>query len=290
MSCGRGSAGALRFDAQILKAVKTVSFWNPLRRKQKKGEQTVSTIIPGQRPWDAAEKQKAGWVSPSYTRSRAARLNPLVAAANRCIGALPNTPDIEAYKVLRTHILQKTEQEGGKTIMITSPLPGEGKTTTAINLAFAFAREFKQTVLLVDCDFRYQRVHEFLGIPSEKGLVNYLLDNESVSDLIIWPGFEKLTLISGGRTTGDSAELLGSPRMQEVVQDMKNRYPDRYVFFDVPAILTSADALAFMPHVDHVLMVVAAGSTPLPEMQRALELIPPEKMLGLVLNKHQRKI
>ncbi len=74
--------------------------------------------------------------------------------------------------------------------------------------------------------------------------------------------------------------------MQEVVQDMKNRYPERYVFFDVPAILTSADALAFMPYVDHVLMVVSAGSTPLPEIQRALQLIPAEKMLGLVLNKH----
>ncbi len=266
------------------------SFWNSLKLfvgKEKKNKQIVSKAAPGQRSWDAAEKQKAGWVSPSYTRSRAARLNPLVAAGNRCIGALPNTPYIEAYKLLRTHILQKTEQEGGKTIMITSPLPGEGKTTTAINLAFTFAREFKQTVLLVDCDFRYQRVHECLGIQSEKGLVNYLHNNEPISDLIIWPGLEKLTLISGGKTTEDSAELLGSPRMQELVQDMKNRYPDRYVFFDVPAVLTSADALAFMPYVDYVVMVISAGSTPLPEIQRALELIPAEKMLGLVLNKYR---
>jgi non-specific protein-tyrosine kinase len=270
--------------------VKTVqSFWNAFKifgGKQKKSSDILSKGTLGQRSWDAADKQKAGWVSPSYKQSRTARLNPFVVAENRCIGALPSTPDIEAYKLLRTHILQRTEQEGGKTVMITSPLPGEGKTTTAINLAFTFAREFKQTVLLVDCDFRYQRIHEFLGIQSEKGLVNYLLNNESISDLIIWPGFEKLTLISGGKTTEDSAELLGSPRMQDVVQDMKSRYPDRYVFFDVPAILTSADAMAFMPYVDYILMVVSAGSTPLPEIQRALQLIPSEKMLGLVLNKN----
>ena len=175
---------------------------------------------------------------PQLTRSpRTMPLNPLVAAANRCVAVLPNSPDIEAYKLLRTQIMQKTEQEGGRAVMVTSPLPGEGKTTTAINLAFTFAREFKQTVLLVDCDFRRQRIHEMLGIKSEKGLVNHLLNDEPLSDLIIWPGIEKLTLISGGRTIQESTEVLGSPRMKALVQDMKTRYPDRYIFFDVPAIL-----------------------------------------------------
>ena len=143
------------------------------------------------------EEEKAGWVSPSYTQSRTIWLNPMTAAANRCVAALPNSPDIEPYKMLRTTILQKTEKGGGRAIMVTSPLSGEGKTTTAINLAFAFAREFKQTVLLVDCDFRRQRIHELLGIKNDKSLIDYLLNDQPVSDLIVWPGFEKLTLISG---------------------------------------------------------------------------------------------
>ena len=238
-----------------------------------------------EQPWDATGKEKAGWISPSYTQSRTVRLDPFVAAANRCMAVLPNSPYIEAYKSIRTQIIQKTEQTGGKTIMVTSALPGEGKTTCAINLGFTFAREFSQTVLLVDCDFRRQRIHELLGMKSDKGLVNHLLNDEPVSDLIVWPGLEKLTLISGGRTIHESTEALGSPRMKAVVQDMKERYPDRYVLFDVPAILASADALALAPQVDHILMVVAAGCTPVSDVRRALELVPKEKVIGLVMNK-----
>ena len=265
------------------------SSWNPLKmikRKKDPGLEIARRTLDEEFGGDSAEKKKAGWVSPNYTQSRTCSLNPFDAASNRCMAVLPNSPDVEAYKVLRTHILQKTEHEKGKAIMITSPLAGEGKTTTAINLAFTFAREFKQTVLLVDCDFRKQRIHELLGINSDKGVIDYLLNNTPVSDLIIWPGVEKLTLISGGRTVHDSTELLRSPRMKELVQDMQTRYEERYVFFDVPAILTSADALAFAPLVDYVLMVVSAGSTSVSDVRKALQMIPSQKMLGLVLNKY----
>ena len=264
------------------------SFWkksSKLNAKKTSQESQAASPPTVERPWDASGKEKAGWISPSYTQSRTVRLDPFVAAANRCVAVLPNSPYVEAYKSIRTQITQKAELTGDKTIMVTSALPGEGKTTCAINLAFTFAREFSQTVLLVDCDFRRQRIHDLLGIKSDKGLVNHLLNDEPISDLIVWPGFEKLTLISGGRTIHETTEVLGSPRMKEVVQDMKARYPDRYVFFDVPALLANADALALAPQVDHILMVVAAGCTPLSDVRRALELVPAEKVIGLVLNK-----
>ncbi len=264
------------------------SFWkksSKLSMKKTIHEWDRASQAAAEQPWDATGKEKAGWVSPSYTQSRTMHLDPFAAAANRCMAVLPNAPHVEAYKSIRTQIIQKTEQTGGKTIMVTSALPGEGKTTSAINLAFTFAREFSQTVLLVDCDFRRQRIHELLGIKSDKGLVNHLLNDEPVSDLIVWPGLEKLTLISGGRTIQESTEVIGSPRMKAVVQDMKERYPDRYVFFDAPAILASADALALSPQVDYILMVVAAGCTPISDVRRALELVPREKVIGLILNK-----
>jgi len=166
-------------------------------------------------------------------------------------------------------------------------LPGEGKTLTAINLAFTFAREFKQTVLLVDCDLRQQKIHEYLGYPSEKGLIDYLLDDTPIADLITWPGMEKLTLISGGRTAVGSSELLGSPRMKELVDDMKNRYPDRFIIFDVPPVLSAADALAFAPMIDHILVVVRAGGTSIQDVRKSLKLIPKEKVMGLVLNREK---
>ena len=189
---------------------------------------------PSVRPMD---QEKMGYVSPSYTISRSVTLNPQVLAANRCVGYQQDSREMEFYKVLRTKILQRTNGGGGNTVMVTSALPGEGKTLTAINLAFTFAKEFKQTALLVDCDLRQQRIHQVLGFPSEKGVVDYLLNDCPIQELFVWPGVEKLTVISGGKTVKESSELLGSPGMKNLVTDMKNRYPDRYVFFDVPPLL-----------------------------------------------------
>jgi non-specific protein-tyrosine kinase len=175
--------------------------------------------------------------------------------------------------------------EGKNTVMVTSAQPGEGKTLTAINLALSFAKEFDQTVLLVDCDLKQQSIHEVLGIDSEKGLVNYLLDNADLSKLIMWPGIEKFTLLSGGHPLFDGSEFLGPLRMKELVSQMKGRYADRYVIFDVPPVLAGADALAFAPLVDSIVMVVEAGKTSIHDVSKAISMLPGEKLLGLVLNR-----
>ena len=101
----------------------------------------------------------------------------------------------------------------------------------------------------------------------------------------MWPGIEKFTFMSGGRALSDSSELLGSPRMKELITEMKDRYADRYVIFDVPPLLIGADALAFAPLVDAILMVVEAGKTSIQDVNKAISLLPKEKILGLVLNK-----
>ena len=234
-----------------------------------------------------AAKEKAGWVSPDYTKSQSVWIDPSMAAKNRCIAVIPNAPEVEAYKLLRRKILNLTREHGWNTIMVTSALPGEGKTLTAINLSLTFAREFDQTVLLVDCDLRKQSVHEMLGIRSDKGLIDYLLSDTPITDVMIWPKIEKFTLISGGKTIQDSAELLGSQRMKELFTDMKTRYPDRYVFFDVPPLLSGADALTFVSLVDCVLVVVQADRTPMDDIKRALEMVPEGKLLGLVVNRQK---
>ena len=169
--------------------------------------------------------------------------------------------------------------------MITSALPREGKTLTAINLAFTFAREFQQTVLLVDVDLRKQDIHRYLGYASEKGLINYLTDGTPPSELITWPGVEKLTLISGGQPFQESSEILGSPRMKDLVADMKGRYPNRYILFDAPSLLIEADALTLAPLVDYVIIVIQAGKTSMNDVRAALRFLPKEKVLGFVLNR-----
>jgi protein-tyrosine kinase len=247
------------------------------------GDQEVTDAVAQVRPVDS---EKMGWFSPSYRISRTVKLNPQILAENRCVGYQSEALELEYYRVLRTHILQQTVGKGN-TVMVTSANPGEGKTLTAINLAFSFAREFKHTALLVDCDLKSQQIHERLGFSNGKGLVDYLIDDVPLSDLIVWPGVEKLTVISGGNTFKDSSELLGSLGMKNLVMDMKTRYPERYVFFDAPPLLTCADALAFAPLVDYVLIVVRAGKTSLQDVNRALKLLPSEKILGLVMNRQQ---
>jgi len=233
------------------------------------------------------EKEKAGWTSPNYSKSRTVKLNMGTLANNRCVAIFPYARETDVYKVLRSQILRLTKEKGGNTIMITSALPGEGKTLTAINLSFTFAKLFDQTVLLVDGDLRRQGIHKYLGFESDRGLADYLVDKRPVSDIITWPGIDKLTVISGGKSIQESTELLGTSRMIDLVREMKTRYPDRYVFFDVPPILSRADTLAFVPLVDYIIIVVRAGTTPMNDVKKALELIPQEKVLGFVLNRYK---
>ena len=228
---------------------------------------------------------KPGWVSPSYRVSREVRLDPLVLERNRCVAFNMASPEIEAYRVLRTRILHRTRGAGGTTIMVTSALPGEGKTVTAVNLALTFAKAFSQTALLVDADLKRQQIHQVLGFESDRGLGDYLRDGCDVSNLIVWPGIEKLTVISGGKRIEESSELLGSPGMRTLVEEMKSRYEDRYIFFDVPPVLAGADAISFAPLVDHILFVVQAGKSSLADVRKALGLLPKEKVLGIVLNR-----
>jgi protein-tyrosine kinase len=247
------------------------------KEKQETIEQTSSS---------KGDSEKKGWLSPVYSESQITAIDPKKFVENRCVCVFRDAPETDFYKILRTQIQQRTKGKGWNTVMITSVQPGEGKTLTSINLAITFAKEFHQTVLLVDGDLKRQCVHEYMGFSSKRGLIDYILDDVPLKDLIIWPGIEKLTVISGGRTIRDSSELLGCPRMAELVVDMKNRYPNRYVFFDAPPILIGADAIAFAPLVDAIIMVVEAGRTSIQDVKKALELIPHDKFLGFVLNRH----
>ena len=269
------------------------------QRISKTQQESVETIVDGAasnvRPYDEkappppSELQKVskeeGWVSPSYTQSRHVALDPRKLRANRCVCHQCGSYESEFYKILRTHILLKTGNKGGMTVMITSALPGEGKTLTSINLALTFAKQYNQTVMLVDSDLRQQKIHEYLGYESSKGLTDYLQSGTPLKDLIVWTGIEKMTVISGGNTVTASSELLSSPRMKDLVKELKSRYPDRYVLFDVAPVLVVADAMAFAPLVDCIVLVVRAGSTSIADVKQTLALLPPEKVLGFVLNR-----
>lgn len=225
------------------------------------------------------------WQAPAYTKSSQVQLDRGALVENKCVCITPGAAEIDNYKVLRAQIMQKTKEKGWNTLMVTSAQPGEGKTLTAINLAITLAKEFNQTVLLVDCDLRKQDIHKRFGYKSDRGLGDFLLNGCSLNEIISWPGVEKMTLISGGQIIQDTTELLGSPKMKSLVAEMKERYADRYVIFDLPSLAAGADAMTFAPLVDGIVMVTQAGRNSIKEINKAMELIPREKLLGFVLNR-----
>jgi protein-tyrosine kinase len=192
----------------------------------------------------------------------------------------------EKYKYLRTQILQRTNPENLNTLMVTGSLPGEGKTITAINLAISISQEVDTTVLLVDLDLRHPSVHEVFGLPPEPGLVDHLVNGVPIPDLLVHPeGFSKLVILPAGKPPPEASELISSPMMANLVQELKHFYPNRYVIFDLPPVLAYTDPIAFGPFVDGIIMVVEENQTPQESLQESLKLLKGMPLLGFVLNK-----
>jgi protein-tyrosine kinase len=196
----------------------------------------------------------------------------------------------EEYKLLRTHILQKTKKDNLNTIMFAGPRPDEGKSLTTINVAISIAQEIDQTVLIVDTDLRNPSIHKYFGLPGKMGLIDFLKGGIPIPELLIHPeGIGKLVILPGGKSTGNAAELIKSPQMVDLVQELKHCYQDRYVLFDLPPVLNFADALAFAPLVDGIVVVIEAGRSTKEDLAQCLEMLKDFNVLGIVLNKVQRK-
>jgi non-specific protein-tyrosine kinase len=262
---------------KVLQKAKEMHTGQPVREPAKSRPVLVTRPLDGE------------WKPPEYTRSSFIEASSAQALENRCVCIQPDAVELEAYKVLRTRIQQAIKAKGWNTLLVTSPNPGDGKTLTAVNLALTFAKAYNQTVMLVDCDLRRQSIHRMFGLESAAGLVDFLIDDRPLEDFIIWPGIEKLTLISGGRSIQNSAEVLGSERMKQLVHELKTRYDDRVVIIDSPPLLSGADTLALAPWVDAIVMVVKASRTPMRDIHRSLDMIGNEKFLGFVLNSQRNK-
>lgn len=237
---------------------------------------------------EAPDIGRAGENAPLYTQTKSVSLDNSHLEKYRVIKNLDDFRVMNYYNLLRTQVLQRTRDKGCNTIMITSVVEGEGKTTTAINLAASIAKEVQHTVLLVDTDLRKPKVHSYLGCNTAKGLSNYILDNVPLSQLLINPGFGKMIVLLGGKPLVGSTEILGSPMIEKLVQEMKNRYPDRYIIFDCPPVLTVPDSIVFSSYVDSIILVVEAGKTSRNQIRKAIKLLDGKNILGLVMNKGKK--
>jgi protein-tyrosine kinase len=176
----------------------------------------------------------------------------------------------------------------GNLILVTSSIPGEGKTFTSINLALSIAQEMDTTVLLVDCDVTKQGVSRMLGLENVTGLVDVLENDDlTIGDVLLQTDIPNLRVVSAGKQHEYVAELLASHRMSDLVNETASRYKDRIIIFDGPPLLPTPQTQILAGLVGQVVFVIEAGKTPQSLVEEALEMIPEEQATGLVMNKNE---
>jgi exopolysaccharide/PEP-CTERM locus tyrosine autokinase len=174
----------------------------------------------------------------------------------------------------------------GNLIVVTSAMPGEGKTYCAVNLAMSIAMEMDMTVLLVDADVARPSVLKVLGLPPQPGLMDLLLrDKAGLADVILKTNVPTLSILPAGRANKHATELLASRSMGRLLTEIAERYADRIVIFDSPPLLMTTEASVLASHMGQVLMVVEAGRTSQHAVKEALRHLEQCAHVSLVYNK-----
>ena len=222
----------------------------------------------------------------NYSQTRTVKLDDDELKDRRIVAGFAHDKRSEPYRQLRGQILNKFRQNNWQTLAITSPNGGGGRTLTAMNLAISLSLEVNQTVLLVDLDLRQPGVASCLGVDDvEYGIVDYINGTQKLESILIHPGFERLVLLPGTPQGAFTSEILSSPEMKAVKDELVARYPGRLIIFDLPAVLSHDDALVFAPGCDATLMVIEEGGTKKAELERAYQLLDGCNIIGSVLNK-----
>ncbi|MDZ7651156.1 MAG: XrtA-associated tyrosine autokinase [Burkholderiaceae bacterium] len=204
----------------------------------------------------------------------------------------PRSQLADEFRVLKRPVLNNAHGKSAapirraNLIMITSSLPGEGKTFTSINLALSIAMEVDSTVLLVDADVARPAVLDRLGLPSSPGLLDLLTQPElEFADVLLRTNVERLSILPAGTPHSRATELLASTGMSRLLDEMANRYPDRILVFDAPPLLLSTESRALATQVGQVLMVVEADRTTQSTVTTALGMIESCPVVMTILNK-----
>ncbi|HEY3860179.1 MAG TPA: CpsD/CapB family tyrosine-protein kinase [Gammaproteobacteria bacterium] len=200
----------------------------------------------------------------------------------------PDSYEAEQYRKLRYVLEEKRRSNRGTTVAICSPAAGDGKSLTALNLAAALAQARDSRVLLVDVDLRREsaalKEHLKLGNPGVNGLTDAIMSATlSLNDVARPLQGTNLSIVFTGSRVSAPYELLRSSRFEQLLHEASKQY--QYVVLDAPPVVPVSDCRVIRRFVDYFLMVVAAHRTPRPMLEEALDLIGPEKLLGLVFNR-----
>jgi protein-tyrosine kinase len=195
----------------------------------------------------------------------------------------PNAPRsqiADQYRVIKRPLIANamgkgaTTVERGNLIMVTSSLPGEGKSFTAINLAISIAAELDNTVMLVDADVARPSILRVLGLEPGPGLLDLLSgDSADISTMLLKTNIDKLTILPSGTRHDRATEMLASEAMTRLLEDVGKRYSDRIIIFDSPPLLLTTESRVLATHMGQIVIVIQAEKTLRSDVQDALTTI-----------------
>ncbi|MFC4737847.1 CpsD/CapB family tyrosine-protein kinase [Bacillus daqingensis] len=196
------------------------------------------------------------------------------------------SPISEQFRTLRTNIQFASIDKPVRSILVTSSSPGEGKSTTVANLSIVLAQQDNK-VLLVDTDLRKPTVHFSFQVPNQAGFTNVLTNQSTFDDMVFETSIANLDVLPSGPLPPNPSELLGSQRMKQFMQHVKDRYD--YVIFDAPPVNAVTDAQILAGHTDGVVLVIRSGKTEEDHAERAVESLKKvdANLIGAVLNDRQ---
>ena len=258
--------------------------------KAKRNQQLSDASLPPSDRSDRASKASEAkdndeLADIQYEKTRVVRLHKEHLENNRIVAYDKSNPMCVTFDLLRTHVLQKMEENGWRTLAITSPTPEAGKTVLAINLAMSIAQQTNRTSMLVDFDLRRPKIGTYLGLHVDKSLNNILDGTAQLPDALVNPDMPRLVVLPTMSPVKNSSETLSSKKIGDLILDLRERYKSRIVIFDLPPLLLADDAIALLPKIDCVIMVVANGMSTKREIEDGLRLLPAEKLIGTILNK-----
>ena len=197
----------------------------------------------------------------------------------------PHSSYCEEYRSLRTHILHKSQRQKLQAIVIASVNASEGKSVTALNFSWLMAQTDGIKALIIDADLRMPSLSDYLGIETDRGLSDMLVGNARLNDSIIKLKPSGLHILPGGEARNDVAELLSGPRFKQILDEAREMFD--FVIIDAPPLGIFTDAAVLINHADGAMLVIRADKTRYSLVDRALESVPRDRMLGVVLNQSE---
>lgn len=215
------------------------------------------------------------------------QVDPVALRKNRVLRGDEMESATMAFNMLRTQVYKAMTAKGWTSIGITSANKGEGKSLTALNFAYSLARSVQQSVILIDLDLRRPSIEKKLNIQPGVGMGDYFTKGVALTDILFTPDMDDFYIGPGHGSLDNASELLATGKLVNLMNELKQLFPSRFVVFDLPPILLVDDVLVASEFIDCMLLVATHSITKKEELSRSLSLLESNNLLGVVFNQSE---